>query len=175
MLHKLKSRTLAGIAGTVVALAACAMFVATATAQNKEPIKIGFSMAQTGPLGPNGQQALLGMKIWEEETNAKGGLLGRPVKLVFYDDQSNPSTVPGIYTKLLDVDKVELIVGGYATNMLAPAMPVIMQKNKVFIGLLGLGVNSEFNYPRYFVMIPSGPDPKPSFTKGFFELAMRQD
>jgi branched-chain amino acid transport system substrate-binding protein len=83
--------------------------------------------------------------------------------------------VPGIYTKLLDVDKVELIVGGYATNMLAPAMPVIMQKNKVFIGLLGLGVNSEFNYPRYFVMIPSGPDPKPSFTKGFFELAMKQD
>ena len=52
MLHKLKSRTLAGIAGTVVALAACAMFVATATAQNKEPIKIGFSMALTGPLGP---------------------------------------------------------------------------------------------------------------------------
>jgi Periplasmic binding protein len=47
------------------------------------------------------------MKIWEEETNAKGGLLGRPVKLIYYDDQSNPSTVPGIYTKLLDVDKVE--------------------------------------------------------------------
>ena len=57
------------------------------------------------------------MKIWEEEINAKGGLLGRPVKLVYYDDQSNPSTVPGIYTKLLDVDKVDLVVGGYATNM----------------------------------------------------------
>jgi branched-chain amino acid transport system substrate-binding protein len=83
--------------------------------------------------------------------------------------------VPGIYTKLIDVDKVELIIGGYGTNMLAPAMPVVMQKNKVFIGLLGLGVNTEFNYPRYFVMIPSGPDPKPSFTKGFFEVAMAQD
>ena len=68
------------------------------------------------------------MEIWEEETNAKGGLLGRPVQLVYYDDQSNPSTVPGIYTKLLDVDKVDLIVGGYGTNIFAPAMPVIMQK-----------------------------------------------
>ena len=66
-------------------------------------------MALTGPLGPNGKQALLGMQIWEEEINAKGGLLGRPVKLVYYDDQSNPSTVPGIYTKLLDVDKVDLV------------------------------------------------------------------
>jgi branched-chain amino acid transport system substrate-binding protein len=155
--------------------AAAAAAVGGPAAAQTGPITIGFSMAMTGGLGPNGKSALLAQKIWEEDVNAKGGMLGRPVKLVYYDDQTNPATVPGIYTKLLDVDKVELIVGGYATNMLAPAMPVIMQKNKVFIGLLGLGVNSEFNYPRYFVMIPSGPDPKPSFTKGFFELAMKQD
>ena len=155
--------------------AAAAAVTGPATAQTGQPIRIGFSMALTGGLAPNGKSALLAQKIWEEDVNAKGGMLGRPVKLVYYDDQTNPATVPGIYTKLLDVDKVEMIVGGYATNMLAPAMPVIMQKNKVFIGLLGLGVNSEFNYPRYFVMIPSGPDPKPSFTKGFFELAMKQD
>jgi branched-chain amino acid transport system substrate-binding protein len=175
MLHKLKSRTLAGIAGTVVALAACAMFVATATAQNKEPIKIGFSMAQTGPLGPNGQQALLGMKIWEEETNAKGGLLGRPVKLVYYDDQSNPSTVPGTYTKLLDVDKVDLVVGGYATNMVAPAMPVVIQKKKTFISLFALDVNHDFKYPKYFSVLPTGPKTKPSFTEGLFQVAMQQN
>jgi branched-chain amino acid transport system substrate-binding protein len=150
-------------------------FTAPATAQTGAPIRIGFSMALTGGLGPNGKSALVAQKIWEEDTNAKGGMLGRPVKLLFYDDQTNPATVPGIYSKLIDVDKVELVIGGYGTNMLAPAMPVIMQKNKVFIGLLGLGVNSEFNYPRYFVMIPSGPDPKPSFTKGFIELAMKQD
>jgi branched-chain amino acid transport system substrate-binding protein len=155
--------------------AAAAAVTGPAAAQTGQPIRIGFSMALTGGLAPNGKSALLAQKIWEEDVNAKGGLLGRPVKLVYYDDQTNPATVPGIYTKLLDVDKVELIVGGYATNMLAPAMPVVMQKNKVFIGLLGLGVNSEFNYPRYFVMIPSGPDPKPSFTKGFFDLAMKQN
>jgi branched-chain amino acid transport system substrate-binding protein len=129
----------------------------------------------TGPLAANGKQALLGAKIWEETINKKGGLLGRPVKLVYYDDQSNPSTVPGIYTKLLDVDKVDLVTGPYATAMIAPAMPVVMQKGKVFIGLFGLAVNSEFNYPKYFAMIPSGPETKPSFTKGFFEVAAQQN
>jgi branched-chain amino acid transport system substrate-binding protein len=175
MLHKLKSRTLAGIAGTVVAVAACAMFVATATAQNKEPIKIGFSMALTGPLAANGKQALLGMKIWEEETNAKGGLLGRQVKLINYDDQSNPSTVPGIYTKLLDVDKVDLVLGGYATNMNAPAMPVIIQKKKTFISLFALDVNHDFKYPKYFSVLPTGPQTKPSFTEGVFQIAQQQN
>ena len=97
------------------------------------------------------------------------------MKLVYYDDQSNPSTVPGIYTKLLDVDKVDLVTGPYATAMIAPAMPVVMQKGKVFIGLFGLAVNSEFNYPKYFAMIPSGPETKPSFTKGFFEVAAQQN
>src|SRR5258705_13551705 len=150
-------------AGAAVALLAHLGLSATGFAQ--EPIKIGFSMALTGPLAANGKQALLGMKIWEEETNAKGGLLGRPVKLVFYDDQSNPSTVPGIYTKLLDVDKVELVVGGYATNMVAPAMPVVMQKNKTFISLFPLDVNYYFKYPKYFSVLPTGPKTKPSFTE----------
>ena len=148
------------------------MFAGPAAAQSEDPIKIGFSMALTGPLAANGKQALLGMKIWEEEINAKGGLLGRPVKLVYYDDQSNPSTVPGIYTKLLDVDKVDLVVGGYATNMVAPAMPVVMQKNKTFISLFALDVNTEFNYPKYFSVLPTGPETKESFTEGFFHVAV---
>ena len=64
------------------------------------------------------------MKIWEEDVNAKGGLLGRPVQLVYYDDQSSPANVPGIYAKLLDIDKVNLIVSGYATYMIAPTLLV---------------------------------------------------
>jgi branched-chain amino acid transport system substrate-binding protein len=166
-----------GIKRFAVGLAAAAAVAALSTgayAQSGEPIKIGFSMSLTGPLAPNGKQALLGMKIWEEQVNAKGGLLGRPVKLINYDDQSNPSNVPGIYTKLLDVDKVDLVVSGYATNEIAPAMPVIMQKGKVFVSLFGLGVNSEFKYPKYFAMIPTGPVPKPAFTEGFFQVAAKQ-
>src|SRR5579883_2676180 len=161
----IRRRTLCRLAAAGAAVG----IAAPAIAQNK-PLTIGFSMNLTGPLAPNGKAALLASQIWEEDINAKGGLLGRPVKLVYYDDQSNPSTVPGLYTKLLDVDKVDLIIGGYATNMLAPAMPVVMQHNMTFIGLFGLAVNSEFHYPRYFAMVPSGPHPKTEFSKGFFDV-----
>ena len=113
MPYPLRLRGLA--AASLVALATMAVALFSAPTRAQEPIKIGFSMALTGPLAANGKQALLGMKIWEEEINAKGGLLGRPVKLVYYDDQSQPSPVPAIYTKLLDVDKVDLILGPYAT------------------------------------------------------------
>ena len=146
-----------------------------AAAQSGEPIKIGFSMALTGGLAPNGKSALLAQKIWEEDVNGKGGLLGRPVKLVYYDDKSAPAEVPAIYTKLLDVDKADLIIGPYATAMIAPAMPIVIQRKKTFVALLGLAVNSEFDYPNYFAMIPSGPDAKPAFTKGFYDVAMAQN
>jgi branched-chain amino acid transport system substrate-binding protein len=167
-----------GITGGIgVALMAAALAAAPlpASAQSGEPIKIGFSLALTGPLAPNGKQALLGAKIWEEEINAKGGLLGRKVQLVNYDDQSNPATVPGIYTKLLDVDKVDLVIGPYGTNMNAPAMPVIMQKGKTLIGLFALDVNSEFHYAKYFSMLPAGPTPREAFTEGFFQVAAAQN
>ncbi|HKD56155.1 MAG TPA: ABC transporter substrate-binding protein, partial [Hyphomicrobiaceae bacterium] len=128
MPNLLRLRVPGRAAPSLFALASLTAALCAVPALGQEPIKIGFSMALTGPLAPNGKQALLGMKIWEEETNAKGGLLGRPVKLIYYDDQSQPSTVPGIYTKLIDVDKADLVLGGYATNMVAPAMPVIIQK-----------------------------------------------
>jgi branched-chain amino acid transport system substrate-binding protein len=144
-------------------------------APSDEPIKIGYGISQTGGLAPNGKSALLAQKIWEEDINAKGGLLGRPAKLLYYDDQSNPATVPAIYQKLLDVDKVDIIIGGYGTNLLAPAMPVVVQKQKMLIGLFGMAVNSEFTYPKYFSMIPLGPTPKPALTKGFFDTAIAQN
>jgi branched-chain amino acid transport system substrate-binding protein len=162
-------------AGAIAISGALAVLTSGAGAQSGQPIKIGFSMALTGGLAPNGKSALLAQKIWEEDINAKGGLLGRPVKLIYYDDQSSPATVPGIYTKLLDVDKVDLVVGPYATAQVAPAMPIIMQRKKAFIGLFGLAVNTEFKYPNYFAMIPSGPDPKESITKGFFDIAAEQN
>ena len=176
MTHGLETRVSQLSAAVLAALALVLLPFWNCAHAQQEPIRIGFGMALTGGLAANGKSALVAMQLWESDINAKGGLLGRPVKLVFYDDQSSPSTVPGIYTKLLDVDKVELVVGGYATNMLAPAMPVVMQHNKVFIGLLGLGVNSTFNYPRYFSMTATGgPDPKISISKGFFEAAMAQN
>jgi branched-chain amino acid transport system substrate-binding protein len=145
---------------------------AAAPSRGAEPITIGFGMALTGGLAPIGKSALLGMQIWQDDINGKGGLLGRPVKLIYYDDQSSPSTVPPLYSKLLDIDEVDLVVSGYATNMVAPAMPVVMQHDRLFLGLFALAVNSQFHYPKYFSMLPAGPDPKRAFSQGFFDVAM---
>jgi len=140
-------------------------------AKAADPIKVGLSVALTGGVAPIGKQVLAALQIWRDDVNAKGGLLGRPVELVFYDDQSNPQNVPGLYTKLIDVDKVDLLIGPYATNMVAPAIPVLMQYHKTTIGILANAANSKFHYDQYFSMLPTGPEPKRSFAYGFFELA----
>ena len=158
-----------------IAVMALALSWGGGLARAAEPITIGLSMALTGGLAAVGKSGLLAMQIWAENINAKGGLLGRPVKLIYYDDQSNPSTVPGIYTKLIDVDKVDLVISGYATNMVAPAMPIVMQKERLFFGLFSLGVNVEFHYPKYFSMLPTGPDPKHAFSEPFFKVVMAKE
>jgi branched-chain amino acid transport system substrate-binding protein len=162
-------------AGAALAILIAATLVGPACAQSGAPIKIGYSMSLTGGLAPNGKSALLAQQIWEEDTNAKGGMLGRPVKLIYYDDKSSPSEIPPVYTKLLDIDKVDLIIGAYGTALTAPAMSIVIQRKKTFVGLLALAVNSQFNYPNYFVIIPSGPDAKAAFTKGFFDATVRQE
>ena len=145
-----------------------------APAQAADPVKVGLSLALTGGVAANGKQILMALEFWRDDVNAKGGLLGRPVELVYYDDQSNPSTVPALYTKLVTVDKVDLLLGPYATNMVAPAMPVIMQNNRTTISFLAIGINQHFNYPKYFSMVPVGPKGPGAFSDGFFELAAAQ-
>jgi branched-chain amino acid transport system substrate-binding protein len=140
-----------------------------------DPIKIGFSMALTGAIAGNGKAALLATQMWADDQNAKGGLLGRPVELIYYDDQSNPSLVPGIYTKLFDIDKVDLVISGYGTNIIGPAMPLVVKHNKVFMSLAGLRVNEQFRYDKYFQIQPLGPNAHLTFAQGFFEVAMTMD
>jgi len=145
--------------------------ILTNVAQAADPVRIGLSVALTGGVAPIGKQVLTALQIWRDDVNTKGGLLGRPVELVFYDDQSNPANVPGLYTKLIQVDKVDLLIGPYATNMVAPAIPVLMQYKKTTIGILANAANSKFHYDQYFSMLPTGPEPQKSFAYGFFELA----
>ncbi len=135
------------------------------------PIKIGFSMALTGGLAGAGKPALIAMEIWRDDINAQGGLLGREVEFVYYDDQTQPANVPKIYTKLLNVDGVDLVVSGYGTNLIAPAMPIVMRKKMVFMSLFGLAANDQFNYDNYFQIMPAGPEPKQDWSRGFIELA----
>jgi branched-chain amino acid transport system substrate-binding protein len=158
------------------ALAATAFGALAGTpARAADPIKIGFSMPLTGGLSGGGKSVILAFELWKENVNAKGGLLGRPVELVYYDDQSTPAQVPGIYSKLLDVDKVDLVVSSYATNQIAPAMPIVMQRNLVFMALFGTGVNDNFNYDKYFQILPNGKETRLAPSLGFLETAMSME
>jgi branched-chain amino acid transport system substrate-binding protein len=155
----------------------CIALVAAAfagLASAAEPIKIGFSMALTGALAGAGKGALIAMEIWREDVNKAGGLLGRQVEFVYYDDATQPAKVPPIYTKLLNVDKVDLVVSSYGTNEIVPAMPIVMRSKMVFPSLFGLAANEEFKYDRYFQIMPAGPNPKTDWSRGFFELALEQ-
>ena len=132
-------------------------------ARAAEPIRLGMTMALTGGVAPAGKQVLTALQIWRDDVNANGGLLGRPVELVFYDDQSNPQNVPALYTKLIEVDKVDLLIGPYATNMVAPAISVLMQYKKTTIGIMANAANSKFHYDQYFSILPTGPEPQKAF------------
>jgi branched-chain amino acid transport system substrate-binding protein len=164
-----------GLLALSLAFAGLACAAPLARAADPEPIKIGFSMELTGPFSVVGKTGLAAFQIWAEDINAKGGLLGRPVKLVYYDDQSNPANVPGIYTKLIDIDKVDLLISSYGTNLVVPAMPVAIQNNRLFFGLFALAANDKFHYPKYFSMLPFGPDPVKTFAEGYFDLAAAQN
>ena len=138
------------------------------------PIRIGYCLSLTGPVADNSRSAQLAHDIWREDINRRGGLLGRPVELIRYDDHADASLVPGLYKRLMDEDNVDLVVGGYGTNTILPAMSLIMERRRFFVGLMGLGVNNALAYPSYFAMIPTGPDPNAALTEGFFALAAEQ-
>jgi branched-chain amino acid transport system substrate-binding protein len=166
----IRRRALTAALVVVLVLASGGAFLA----RGADPIRIGLGMALSGGLSANGKPALLAMQIWKDDVNKKGGLLGRPVELVYYDDQTNPATVPGIYTKLLDVDKVDLVVSGYGTNLIAPLLPIAMERKLTVMGIFGLANNEKYQYKNYFQISPTGPDPATSTATGFFELAARQ-
>ena len=175
MICKKKNTIRTWLLSTLMALSFATVVVYSPLTRAAEPIKIGFSMALTGGLAGAGKAALIAMEIWREDINKAGGILGRQVEFVYYDDATSPAKVPGIYTKLLNIDKVDLVVSSYGTNEIAPAMPIVMRKKLVFPSLFGLAVNDKFNYDRYFQIMPAGPVPKDDWSRGFFALASEQD
>jgi branched-chain amino acid transport system substrate-binding protein len=138
------------------------------------PFRIGYCLSLTGPLAQNSRSARLAHEIWCEDVNKHGGLLGRPVELVCYDDRADATNVPGLYQRLMDDDRVDIVVGGYGTNTVVSALPLIIERQRFFVGLMALGANNGLRYPNYFAMIPTGPDPNAALTEGFFELAAEQ-
>lgn len=149
------------------------VLVTASHAPAAEPLKIGFSLALSGALAPGGRQILAAIELWRDDVNARGGLLGRSVALDFYDDQSNPANVPAIYTKIIEIDKADLVVGPYGTPLVAPAIPVVMRHDMVTIGILALAANDHFHYARFFDMLPVGQHPKRALSAGFFAVAVQ--
>jgi branched-chain amino acid transport system substrate-binding protein len=124
---------------------------------DQPPIKIGMSMPLTGGLAGGGKPSLLGIEIWRDDVNAKGGLLGRKVELIVYDDKSSASETPALYSKLLDIDKVDLLFAPYATVPTAPIMPLVKQRGMVLIGNFSFQVNSKIHHDMWFNNAPWGP------------------
>jgi branched-chain amino acid transport system substrate-binding protein len=91
-------------------------------------VRIGYCLSLTGPLASNSRSARLAHEIWQKDINGRGGLLDRPVELVCYDNGGNASLVPDLYERLLDKDGVDLVLGGYGTNTILPAMPLITKR-----------------------------------------------
>jgi branched-chain amino acid transport system substrate-binding protein len=145
-----------------------------ASAQSGNPIRIGMSLALTGAGAAPSKVINTALNIWRDDVNDRGGLVGRPVELVIYDDQSTPANVPNIYTKLITVDKVDLLLGPYGTNFVAPAMPTIIENKKMTISFTAIGINDKFHYSKYFSMVSTGPEGVNAFSIGFFDLAAAQ-
>jgi branched-chain amino acid transport system substrate-binding protein len=165
---KLNRRTVLSTTGAAVV--AAQLGVGRVWAQGG-PLRIGMGMAQTGPLGAGGQSALLAFRMWIDDMNAKGGLLGRKLELIAYDDQSNGANTPGIYTKLLDVDKVDLLVAPYATNPTAPIMPLVKERKKLLMGTFSFQVNAKPQHDMWFNNAPWN-DAR-GWSEGFFDMGTK--
>jgi branched-chain amino acid transport system substrate-binding protein len=151
--------------------AAAILGLTSGAVAQQPPIKIGMSMPQTGGLAGGGKASLLGIEIWRDDVNAKGGLLGRKVELVVYDDKSSASETPAIYSKLIDVDKVDLLFAPYATVPTAPIMPMVKQRGLLLIGNFSFQVNSKVGHDMWFNNAPWGPPD--SWASSFLDLGQK--
>ncbi|HZS68367.1 MAG TPA: amino acid ABC transporter substrate-binding protein [Burkholderiales bacterium] len=161
-------RKVIGIAGAAAVTAALPGRRALAQANS---VKIGMSMPQTGSLGAGGQAALLALRMWVDDVNQKGGLLGRKVEFIVYDDQTRADLTPGIYTKLLDVDRVNLLIAPYGTVPTAPVMPLVKERHKLLMGNFSFQVNAKVQHDMYFNNSPWND--ASSWSDGFFAAGKR--
>ncbi|MGC2317237.1 MAG: amino acid ABC transporter substrate-binding protein [Bradyrhizobium sp.] len=153
------------------AIAAAVLGQTSVVVAQQPPIKIGMTMAQTGGLAGGGKASLLGIEIWRDDVNARGGLLGRKVELVVYDDKSSAAETPAIYSKLLDVDKVDILFAPYATVPTAPIMPLVKQRGLLLMGNFSFQVNSKVGHDMWFNNAPWGP--ADSWAAAFLDLGQK--
>ena len=122
------------------------------------PIRIGGTLALTGPLAPTALLHKLAGEIYVEELNKANGLLGRPVEWVLLDDQSKPDLTRSLYEKLITVDKVDLIIGPYATGAILSGMGVAQRYQKLYVHH-SFGMPHLAKYEMHFPTAAFGPEP----------------
>src|SRR5262245_51418509 len=137
-------------------------------AQSGGPVRIGSTLALTGPLSSTAQIHKLVGEIYVEELNKRGGLLGRQVEWVVKDDQSKPDLARTLYEQLVTADKVDLLLGPYATGAILSAMGVAQRYNKVLVHHT-LGIPSLAKYEMQFPGWSLGSDPQTTVPNTVFD------
>ena len=132
------------------------------------PVRIGSTLALTGPLSSTAQIHKLVGDIYVEQLNKRGGLLGRQVEWVVKDDQSKPDLARTLYEQLVTADKVDLLLGPYATGAILSAMGVAQRYNKVLVHHT-LGVPSLAKYELAFPAWSLGSEPQNTVTASVFD------
>lgn len=132
-------------------LGACIGLVAgSADAQDKKPIVIGGSLPLTGQFAETAKWIERGMQLWAQQVNASGGLLGRPVEIKIYDDESNANKAVTLAEKAITVDKVDLLFGGYPGTAARAVMPVAEKHKFVYVSMGGHMKSFEQGYKYVF-------------------------
>ncbi|HKE41026.1 MAG TPA: amino acid ABC transporter substrate-binding protein [Casimicrobiaceae bacterium] len=139
-----------------------ALVLEVGAAPSGPPVRIGSTLALTGPLAATGQVHKLVGEIYVEQLNARNGLLGRPVEWIVKDDQSKQDLARTLYEQLITVDKVDLLMGPYATGNILAAMAVAQRYNKMLIHHT-FGIPSLATYDMQFPAWSLGPDPATTF------------
>jgi len=147
-----------GSRGALVWLLLVALVAPALAAPSGPPIRIGGTLALTGPLAPTALLHKIAGEIYVEELNKGNGLLGRPVEWVLLDDQSKPDLTRSLYEKLITVDKVDLLMGPYATSGILVAMGVAQRYGKVFVHH-SFGMPHLAKYEMHFPTAAFGPEP----------------
>jgi branched-chain amino acid transport system substrate-binding protein len=151
------------------ALALSTTTIGQAAAQTSgAPIRVGGTLALTGPLAQTGAIHKVVGEIFIQQANKAGGMLGRPIEWVLLDDQSKPDLARTLYERLLTVDKVDLLIGPYATANILSAMSVAQRFNKVLIHHT-FGIPKLASYDRHFPAWPLGAEPEKTVTGNLFD------
>lgn len=136
------------------------------------PLRVGSTLALTGPLAQAALIHKVSADIAIEQINLAGGLLGRPIEWVLYDDQSKPEVARSLYEKLITVDKVDLLLGPYATSGILAAVGVAQRYGKLIIHY-SLGIPNLVTYDMAFPATPFGPEPDKTVPAKVFDLLAR--